>query len=546
MNPESVIRSYKSKGVVGWFTFRRALPAVFVFGVFAVIESIAQGLGIVAAYPNLAQRTKVVEALSSNGALSFFYGTNNPSIVTAAGYMVYRILPILALIGAIWSITFITKMLRGQEESGRWDLFLSGRVSQRQATIKVILAAIGGIGIAYILICLAMAAIGRNHNLYISFTGSLYYSLAVISGPLMATSIGAVTSQLAPTRRRAMLQGILLVVILYLIRSVANTISSLEWLKVITPFGWIDKLMPFYHPGYIWLLPVGLLTICLCALAVWLAGRRDSGCSFIAENDYIKPKYGLLNSLVAFDYRANRNVLFGYLSSAVLVSAIVASVDKTVGKALGSAGNFSKALSKFSGNASAHIDIAYLSAAGFMVLLILLVISTVSLNAAKEEELSSKLDNLISSKVTRTKWLSSRLVLLISWLLLTTVVSNFVVYGIARIEKVNVSAHLMMIGGLNILAPAILLIGIGVALYGLAPRLTSIIMYLAIVWSFTMGIVASLTTNTFLKDASLFHYSSLVPAVNPDWKTFTITSLAGLILVVFGFITFNRRDLKDE
>lgn len=536
-----------SRSVIRRFTFRRMLVGACIFGFFATVESFAQSFSIVAAYPNAVERAKVIYGLAGNAALGLFYGDRHADIASPAGYMVYRVVPILALISAIWGLLFITKMLRGQEEAGRWELLLSGETTARRATAQTLFGAGSGVAIAFVIIFVLLTLAGHNSKFTLSVDGVVLYGLAVMAGAAMAVGIGAVASQLAATRRRAVLYGMLAIIILFALRSVGNVVDSLVWLKNLTPFGWIDKLHPFVNAQPIWLLPIALFVGLTVWLAIWLSGQRDMGESFIADSDSARPKFKLLNSQLGFDFRLTRTVMSAWLLASVALASLVAAIDKTVAKSLTGTGALTKTFGNLSGNPSARLELAYLSAASYLTVTLLMVMVTTGMAATREEEASGRLDNIVSGPVSRRQWLGSRVLLLVVGAAAVAFITNLVVWAIAAAQGINVGFVTLVFGGLNILGPIVFLLGAGVWLFGLRPRLTSVVMYVLIAWSFTIDIVASvLKTNKFVADTSLLHHISLVPAAQPSWLTFVVLAAAGGMMIVLGLGAFQRRDLEAE
>lgn len=536
-----------AKNVIRRFTFRRVIISAVIFGWIATAESIAQAVGIIAAFPNAAERARVINGLASNNALGLFYGDRHVDILSSGGYMVYRILPIIALVLAIWSLTFITKMLRGQEENGRWELLLAGDTSASRATRDTILGAAGGIVLIFILNFVAFAAIGQRPKIGLSVSGSLLYSLATVAAPAVALGVGAVTSQLAATRRRAVLYGMVFLIGMFLVRSLANIVDSLAWLKNLTPFGWIDKLHPYTVPDPIWLLPLAGLAVVGCWWAVRLAGKRDMMESLIADSASARPHYKLLNSQAGFDFRQNRNVLFGWLFASLVLVTLIASIDKTVANTITSTGGFGRSFSKLSGNPNAKIELAYLGAGAYLVTTVLMLLATNGIGAIRDEEASGRLDNLVSGTVGRARWLSTRLALLISGAGTITMLSNAVIWAIARGQNIDVSFVTLIFGGLSILGPVVFLLGTGTLLLGIKPRWATAAMYLVIAWAFTVDIIASaIHANKYLSDTSLLHHLALVPAATPKWGAFSIMVALGVSMMVLGVLGFHMRDLEAE
>ncbi len=536
-----------TKSVIRRFTFRRVLLSASLFGLFTAIESVAQSAGIIAAYPDVAPRARFIHGLASNGALGLFYGDSHVDIISAGGYMDYRILPILSLVLAIWSLMFITKMLRGQEENGRWELLLTGDTSATSATRDTVVGAGGGVLFIFLVVATVLGLSSKSPKLSFSFSSCLLYSLTIVGGAAISIGIGTIASQLAATRRRANLYGIGILLLFFILRGIGNTIESLAWVKNLTPFGWIDKLHPFVGASPVWLFPTALLTLITCSLGIWLAGKRDIGESFIADSDSAKPNLRLLHSQLGFGVRQTRSVLGGWLFTSVALSALIASIDKTVAKSMSSTNGVTKTLSNLTGNSAAHIQIAYLSAASYITLIILMMVAATGLGAVREEEASSRLDNFVSGTISRSSWLSKRLLLLEGSVLAITLLSGLAVWLLAAGQGIHTSFAAVVLGGLNILGPIAFLLGLGTLLYGTMPRLAVIAMYVVAAWSFTIDLIASAgTINKYLADTSLLHHVALVPAAAPHWESFILLTLTGLAFTALGVLGFQRRDLEAE
>jgi putative exporter of polyketide antibiotics len=269
--------------------------------------------------------------------------------------------------------------------------------------------------------------------------------------------------------------------------------------------------------------------------------------SIIPEAGEVKPRYRLLNSEIAFSYKQSKLTMFAWLLSSVGFAAIVAAVDKTVAKSLSAGGGLNKVVYDVTGNPASRFDIVYLSSAGLFILIFLLIMAAVGISQTRNEEESNRTDNLFSGGVSRNKWLFARIFTTMAFIVATTLISDLAVWLLAEGQGIHLSMASLLLGGLNIIAPAVFLMGLGVLIYGIKPRLTAIFMYAIIVWSFTVDVLSSSLKNAkFLSKTSLFHYVSLVPAVKADWRTFALTCLIGLVLMLAGATIFNSRDLSSE
>jgi ABC-2 type transport system permease protein len=102
----------------------------------------------------------------------------------------------------------------------------------------------------------------------------------------------------------------------------------------------------------------------------------------------------------------------------------------------------------------------------------------------------------------------------------------------------------MLQAGLNLVPPALLVLGLGTLLLGIAPRLAMPVLYALVLWSFLIEIVGtSITSNQWLLGTALFTHVGPVPAAGLDWPAMGILTGLGLIAALAGVATFARRDL---
>jgi ABC-2 type transport system permease protein len=99
--------------------------------------------------------------------------------------------------------------------------------------------------------------------------------------------------------------------------------------------------------------------------------------------------------------------------------------------------------------------------------------------------------------------------------------------------------------GLNAAVPGAFVLGIGVLVFGLRPRLGPIAAYGVVAWSFLVDLVGSLVRGArWLRDSSVFTHLALAPAERPDWQTAAVIVLLGLAAAALGVVAFGRRDVE--
>jgi putative exporter of polyketide antibiotics len=97
------------------------------------------------------------------------------------------------------------------------------------------------------------------------------------------------------------------------------------------------------------------------------------------------------------------------------------------------------------------------------------------------------------------------------------------------------------------MAPAFLIVGLGVFTLGLLPRATSLVVYGALAWSFLIDLISSgIHLNHWLLDTSILQHMTLSPATSPNWTSVAYIVGLGFVLSIIGSLTFGRRDLEAE
>src|SRR5215472_4549496 len=97
-------------------------------------------------YPTAVARATLVKTMGSNVGLQAIFGKAR-DIATIPGYAAYHMMGVLGIVGAVWGLLTATRLIRGQEEAGRWEPLLAGRTTRRRAAA----GAIAGIGAAILI-----------------------------------------------------------------------------------------------------------------------------------------------------------------------------------------------------------------------------------------------------------------------------------------------------------------------------------------------------------------------------------------------------------
>ena len=117
----------------------------------------------------------------------------------------------------------------------------------------------------------------------------------------------------------------------------------------------------------------------------------------------------------------------------------------------------------------------------------------------------------------------------------------------AASQHAGVSLTTLLEAGVNLVPPAVAILGIGVLAFGIRPRMASIVVYGLLGWSLLIVIVGGIgAVSHWVLDTSVFHQMASAPAVSPHWEANGIMAAIGVGAAVVGGLAFRRRDLQGE
>lgn len=527
------------------FGFRQVRRGALILGILTGFMIIVQGLGYVATYPDQASRAQFSRTLGSAPALGVLYGESK-NTGSPEGYIVYRTVPFLGTIAAVWALLTTTRLLRGQEEDGRWEVLTSTRVIQRGATWSML----GGFGLAFIMAysisTLATVAGNLSPDIHLSLGISAAINLAIFLPALLCASLGTFFSQLWSSRRRAVFWTLAVVVAFVVLRALGNTITDLYWLKKLTPFGWSDIASPVVDPQLQWLLLFVAFAAVFSAFGLYLAGKRDVGMGLLPESDHARSHFWLLRSPFGLALRQQAIAFTGWLVMALGVSGIIAAISKIAVDAVKDSASLKGAIHQLS-SASGDIAVAFIGAGMTFTVMVLLVMIAVSVGSIRGDEAKTYLDTMLTQPVRRSSWLMQRLGLLVGVVVIILLATGLLSWWLADRQGIAIDLGNFLLVSLALTGTLIFTLGIGALFYGLWPRIAMIAVYVVIGWSFTIDLLRSvLKLDDWVVNSSLFHYVSLSPAAAPDWKTFCWLAALGMLMMALGIFWFTRRDVVAE
>lgn len=527
------------------FGFKQTFKGAIIIGVLAGFVAILQGTAFAATFPTAAAKTSFATTVGEAPVLGVIYGEAK-NLVSPAGYVVFRVVPFMGIIAAIWGLTTVTKLLREQEEDGRFELIASGSITMRRATQELLIGFSETLILAFLIATIIIAVVGATPTVSLSLSESTLISAAIFLPAVLFAGVGVVTSQLTINRRRATMYGLVIVVIFFGLRAIGNTMGDWYFLKHLTPFGWSDLISPVVDPQLLWLLPFIAFSSLLVAVGVYYSGRRDLGMALINESDVAKSHFFLLGSPSQLALRQNIPSFMGWAVSALAICALIVSVANVAAQATAGSPTLTAIIGKLGGSVN-DLTVAYMGAGFIFTLILLLIMTTTSMSAVRNDEAKGYLDAILVRPIHRSSWLIGRLLVIVAAFTAIALMSVFVTWLLATTQNITIDLGTILLVGIALTGTLIFTLGIGTLFYGIAPRFAAIAMYIIIGWSFLIDILRSvMTLDDAVINTSLFHYISVSPTATPNWWTFIWLVTLGVVMAAIGITTFTKRDIIAE
>ncbi|MEV6281353.1 ABC transporter permease [Kribbella sp. NPDC051770] len=486
-------------------------------------------------FPDVQSRVDAANTTNSSPALLSLYGRIfDPTSLGEVS--LFKLINFGALLVGLLAAIIVNRHTRGEEENGRLEL-LSAGVLGRYAALAAALIVASGTVIALGLVS-ALGLIGAG----LPAVGSFAFGLTWIAAGLAFAGVSALVVQLTENARTA--SGLTAVVlgIAYVLRAIGDSSAGAEWVSWLSPIGWTQQIRPFAGDRFVVaLLPIAL-TVVLVAAAIALLRRRDIGAGLVRPRPGPPVAARSLRSPLALAWRLQRGALYGWSAAFLLLGLIVGNIASNVDGFVTS--ESAKDLVQKLGGVNGITDAFLATETGLLGLLA----SAFGIQAAlrlRSEETSLRAEPLLATGVTRTRWLSSHVLIALAGTTALAVLGGLGTGISSGAELGNMGNQVprLLAASLVQLPATWLVTAIVILLFGALPRLVTA------AW-FLYG--AFLLVGQF---GSVFNLPDSVQKLSPYAHTprlpggdFTATPVIWLLaitaaLTLAGYATFRRRDI---
>jgi ABC-2 type transport system permease protein len=492
-------------------------------------------------FPTAASRVRVALSVEGNAGFEAMFGPIR-RIDTVAGYTAYKVGYAIIILGAIWGLLISTRLLRGEEDAGRWELFLSGRTTRGRAATQAAIGLGAGIVALWLSTAVLAAGVGTSSKVNIGIGASLFFATSLVASAAMFMAVGMLVGQLAASRHDANLIGAGVLAASYLVRMAADSASELNWLRWVSPLGWIEELRPLTGSRPLAFVPIVALVAVMVVVSVRVAGQRDLGASAFAGRDTPRPRTFLLGGEAGLTLRLTRPVIAAWLAALAVTGLVFGLVAQAVGSGLKVSPGLTQVIERLGGSSAgvaSYLGFVFEIAAGLVAIAVVGQIA-----AARNEEAAGHLENLLVRPVARWRWLGFRLGLGTGLIVVASALVGFTAWVGAASEHSGITIAELLKAGLNVAPPAVFVLGIGALAFGLWPRGAIGVAYGLVVWSFLVETIAAVVnSNHWLRDTSPLLHIAPVPAADPNWAAAAWLVGLGVLAAVGGIAAFTRRDL---
>lgn len=459
----------------------------------------------------------------------------------AAGFAVWDAGWVLEIIVGTWAVLVVSRLLRGDEDTGRTELLLVGPVRARVLTLVTLVVATAAALVLAVTATGALVLSGGEAAPAALFGVGLSGFVATFVG------VGAVTSQLLDVRRRAAGLAAAVLGTCFAVRMAANSADDRAWLGWLSPFGWVDRLQPYGQTDPVALLPLLLVPIALSVLAIALRGRRDTGGALVPTTDRRRPRHRGLGGSTSFAWRSNQGVLVGWVVGLSAYGFVIGSLFSVVTDFLGRDASYRQVMSDLGLDVALTVD-GLLGTMSVTLSVGFAVYACWRVGAVRAEEESGRLGNLLARRVSRVSWLTGHVLVTVAASGLLTVVTGLSLWAGAQASgSGRVPLGTVMSSVLNTGSVVVLVTGAAVLVFAVVPRLTVVLPVGATVAGYLLALLGpALSWPTWVTDLSPYAHLAYVPAEPFEARSAVVMVLIGITAAVGGVGVFVRRDTVGD
>jgi ABC-2 type transport system permease protein len=451
---------------------RRDAVQLAIWTLAMLLLTYGSSVGVTENFGTLEERTSLLSLAVANPVILIFRGL--PSGTEEGAFIVFLVLPFLAMLAALMAAFLAVRHTRGEEETGRAELAAAtpaGRWVPLAATLvhgALACLVVGGAAAA------ALIASG------LAVTGSIFTGAAVAVTGLVFLAVGLFAAQLFFSARAANSLTVTVLVGTFIVGGVGNALgtpdetltrmesSALAW---VSPFVWAENSRPFADDDSLPLLLALGVSITLVGAALAVQAMRDVGSGVLAARAARAEASPLLSAPAGLVWRLSAGSLVAWAVGAATVGVLSTSLAPVVQEVATDNPSVQAILEALADEGS--MDQGLVVTFFVMVGVLAACFGVQTVQRARQEESHGTAEATLGTPVNRARWLAAFLVVAFTGIVIivSAAVAAAAIALIATDGDSGLISDALVVGAGQALAAAVFTAATAIV-FTLAPRLT--------------------------------------------------------------------------
>jgi ABC-2 type transport system permease protein len=516
---------------VQWRTHRRAT----LIWMFVLIAGMVGTAGSIAGlYTTPEQIHTYAQAVTAGDALVVINGrvegidSLGGIIADEFGFLAAFLLPLLG-------ISLVAQATRGEEEAGRLELVLAGRVARHVPILAGLMVASAAIIVTASAFALGLSAFG------VPATRSVLYAASLGALAFVFAGLAALLAQVTLHSRGVYAGGLLVLAVAYVLRGVGDVTNT--WVTWLSPLGWAEKAAPFGDMRW-WslLIPLGVGGL-LAALAILVAGRRDLGSALVRGGAGPARASRWLRSPLGLATAIHRPAFLGWLAGTVILAGLMGALAQQFIDAI--LGN--PAMAGALGVSGTQPVDAMVALTQLYIAIIATGYAVQEVGSLRAEETAGRLEIRLSGTLSRMRWLAAHALVIVLGLLVIVLISSVVLAaGTAWSTGTAVDLGRILAAGAAYLPAEVLVASLALALFGLWPRAFPAAWAAVALVAFIAFLGPGLRLPTWVLDLSPTTHVGNPPLGTVEALQLVILGAIAAVLGITAAVGFRRRGVPQS
>lgn len=475
-----------------------------------------------------------MRALAENPAVRILSGPpvalDNPG-----GFTVWRIGIPVSVLASGWILLTATRITRGEEDGGRWDLLLAGRLRMADVVVRCLAALVGSATLIGVAVAAGLSAARTE------LTGAVIHAAGITCVALTFATTALLAAQIMSKRSAATGVTVAALGVGLMLRMIADGSHQLAWLAWATPFGLTARAAPYADNRIVPLIVLSAFPIVLAGAALVAARHRDLGDGIVTAPDSRPPRTRMLQSISGFALRRAGPTTLGWATgiaaSFLVVGALLASILELF--------QTNPRFAELAAAAGTVLSVNVVAAVMFSLLAVPTgLYAAMRLAAMVADEKAGRWTLLFAEPISRVRLVSTEIMATVGGVVALHCSAAVAFWSGAKITGAPLQLTDSLAGALNSLPVALLAAGAAAVGVGWLPSAAGAIGALPIVGGFLVNVIMQTAhAPGWVVNLSPWTHLAAVPDTPPNWAATTIFLFIGAILTTLGVYGYVQRDL---